>query len=595
MDYKQTLEEGGYFILSDTATEVKTKKAIGIRRMSLIRSAEYLEGYALEPPFIQDYNIHLNPLWEQPELIFYEIYNGLEYDSYNALLSWYSFLKEILLITNEEFDIMTTEGFIPEEIIYSELYYTTLNEIRTSSERPSAKFIRLLRNKYINGEVGGFLYTTWKKRAIYEDTVWNGFNYDEFLLEDDSSVFVPTEENFVYDSINAYDLFINELKLKFYPQVSLVADGRGLLRTVLDKIYVKENESAGSLNPELDFDFDQNTEDTDQNIEGASTINWIKPIYGSSVSFKSRLNYLETSDNSLKIVPSSENNLIIKFNFKYLLNDLSLFSFLKEIQNAEGYRNLNFLDYSGMYKDVIGLVEDYSINKPNKNINEINISISSYFKAPIFNWKTSSILNLQQTLEYTSRKSYKKYEFVYFDPKKHNSDEGEKNKIDNFWFAKEDILAANDAKFDTTKWTKIFNHDSKFPFNFQNKYDFYQMDYRNSFVQNVKYKENSNILKKFEFTIENISDLQCKSILFFLEKKCGYRRFIYKFPFAFSGYMTFVCTEWNHVFNYNDSNTITATFIRDPSIASNFFKFIDYDYYTLNKIPSPYPKLLNSL
>lgn len=324
--------------------------------------------------------------------------------------------------------------------------------------------------------------------------------------------------------------------------------------------------------------------------------NSIKPIYGSSVSFNSRLNYLQTADNSLKLLPSSENNLVTKFNFKYLINDYNLKLLLSIIENAEASRNLQFSDPSNMYKNVIGLVEDYSVNKLNNNISQFNISISSYFKAPIFNWKTSSLLNLANSLEYSSNKSYKKYEFVYFDPQKYDSlYSGEKNKIDNFWFAKEDIEPLNNQKFDTTKWTKTFNHDSKIPFDFQNKYDFYQMDNKNSFVQNIKYKENANALKKFEFKIENISDIQCKSILFFLEKKCGYRRFVYKFPFIFTGYRVFVCNEWNHTFKYYDCNDITATFVEDPSISSNFFKFIDVNYYDLNQVVNPYPMLLTSL
>ena len=329
--------------------------------------------------------------------------------------------------------------------------------------------------------------------------------------------------------------------------------------------------------------------------ENDPLVNLIKPIYGSSVSFNSRLNYLPTSDNSLKLLPSSENNLVSKFNFKYLLNDSTLKTFLHKIENAEGSKNLEFYNFDNMYKNIIGLVEDYSVSKLNNNISQFNIVISSYFKTPIFNWKTSSFLSLPSSIQYSSSKSYKKYEFVYFDPETYNEYNGEKNKIDNFWFAKQDIESTNNQKFDTTKWTKTFNHDSKLPFDFQNKYDFYQLDNKNSFIQNIKYKENSNVLKKFEFKIENISDIQCKSILFFLEKKCGYRRFVYKFPFIFSGYRVFVCIEWSHVFKYYDCNDIVATFVEDPSVSSNFFKFIDADYYSINEVTNPYPTLLTSL
>ena len=50
-----------------------------------------------------------------------------------------------------------------------------------------------------------------------------------------------------------------------------------------------------------------------------------KPVYSSSVNFSSRLNFLKTVDNSLKILPASENNLRIEFNLKFLLdNELAL-------------------------------------------------------------------------------------------------------------------------------------------------------------------------------------------------------------------------------------------------------------------------------
>jgi hypothetical protein len=590
MGYRDYLEKIGYFILSDSAGEVKTIKTVPLKRPAMELGFSYYTNYVIQDLELTD------PRINDLNLIFYDVYIGDGSETayggnYLQTLKWYVFLKELSLITDQEFYFVTSSE---DDDQYQRIIL--LEQIRTLP-RPSAKFINLFINEFITSKVAGNYLTTWKKIPLRPDTVWNGGNYDDYFVYqlEGSEYFEPVQEDFEYGSINAYDLFVNEFEFDFYAKVSLVADGQGGFRTKLDKIPITttNEKNKNPLTPEVDLNNDLDAGDTSS--VDAISIDWIKPIYGSSVAFSSRLNYLETSDNSLKIVPSSENNLITKFNFKYLLNDLNLDPFLSKIQSAEGYKNLKFSDPSNIYKDVIGLVEDYSINKLNKNINEINISISSYFKVPIFNWKTSSFLNLPTSLEYSSQKSYKKYDFVYFDPKKYNQYNGEVNKIDNFWFAKEDIETSNLNKFDVRKWTKVFNHDSKFPFNFKNKYDFYQLDYKNSFVQNVKYKENSNILKNFEFTIDNISNAQCRSILFFLEKKCGYRRFIYKFPFAFSGYMVFICTQWNHVFNYNDSNSITATFVRDPSINSSFFKFIDYDYYILNRIPSPYPELLNSL
>lgn len=368
----------------------------------------------------------------------------------------------------------------------------------------------------------------------------------------------------------------------FYIKIIDYADGLGDILTRIDKIPKSKN----------DFNIDPPVIPK-KFFYSSLTPN---PVYGSNVLFKSRLNYLQTIDNSLKILPSSENNLISQFNFKFLLDEQNLGNLLKKIEIAAGYKNLEFNDPSNMYKDIIGLVENYSLNKNNQLLNEANITVNVYSKAPIFNWKTSSFLNIKNNLEYSSFANYKKYDFVYFDPEKYDSSyKGEKNKIDNFWFAKEDIVATEDSKFNVKKWTKIFNHDSKLPFDLNNKLDFYQMDYKNSYIQNIKYKENPNSLKQFQFKIENITDSQCRSILFFFEKKCGYRRFIYKFPFILSDYKTFICTEWNHVFKYYNCNDITATFIEDPNVNSNNFKFIDYDYYDSNSLNQPYPEFLTSL
>jgi phage-related protein len=282
-----------------------------------------------------------------------------------------------------------------------------------------------------------------------------------------------------------------------------------------------------------------------------------KPIYGSSVSFSSRLNFLQTTDNALKILPSSENNLTIKYNLKFLLDDSDSGNLLKTLELGGGYRYLKFLDPSGLYQDFIGLVEDYSINKNTNNLTEINIIISSYFKAPIFKWRTSSILSniTEENTTFSASKKYNKYDFIYIES-------NVKNKIDNFWFAKQDISA---GLFNSSLWTKNFIFESKLPFSFKNKFDIFQMDYKNSFIQNVKYKENSNSIKEYSFKLENLNTAECRSLLFFLEKKCGYKRFIYDFPVFFKSKKVFICTSWDHTFKYENCNDVNLTFIEDPS------------------------------
>jgi phage-related protein len=297
----------------------------------------------------------------------------------------------------------------------------------------------------------------------------------------------------------------------------------------------------------------------DSKYEYIADLSNFKPIYGSSVSFSSRLNYLQTVDNALKVLPASENNLVVRYNLKFLLTDNETGSLLKTIEIAGGTRYLKFTDPSSFYKDMIGLVEDYSIIKSSQELNEVNIIVSSYFKSPIFNWRTSSFFNIDSSYDYSSYKDYKKYDFVYYATSNVNS------KIDNFWFAKQDISASNNDLFDSSLWTKKFIYETKLPFELKNKFDIYQLDYKNSFIQNIKHKDNSNTLKQYPIKFENISDQQCLSILLFLEKKCGYRRFIYDFPFLLKRAKVFICTEWNHVIKYADCNDITATFVEDPN------------------------------
>jgi phage-related protein len=298
----------------------------------------------------------------------------------------------------------------------------------------------------------------------------------------------------------------------------------------------------------------------DSKYQYDSDLSNFKPIYGSSVSFSSRLNYLQTVDNALKILPSSENNLVTKYNLKFLLTDNDTGILLKTIEIAGAYRYLKFKDPSLLYKDIIGLVEDYSVVKSSQGLNEVSIIVSSYFKSPMFNWRTSSFFNIDTSSStYSSFKNYEKYDFVYYP----TSDV--KNKIDNFWFAKQNITATNNNLFNTSLWTKKFNYETKLPFELKNTIDVYRLDYKNSFIQNVKHKENSNSLKEYPIKFENISNKQCLSILLFLEKKCGYRRFIYDFPFLLKKAKVFICTEWNHILKYADCNDITATFVEDPN------------------------------
>lgn len=312
-----------------------------------------------------------------------------------------------------------------------------------------------------------------------------------------------------------------------------------------------------------------------------------KPVYGSSVSFISRLNKIETIDNSLKVLPASENNLTAVFNLKFILNDADTGNLLKTIEVAQGTRYLKFKDPSNLYQDMVGLVEGFKINKIAQNLNEMDVAIECHIKTPMFNWRTSSFLK-NITINNTNHNQasfYPKYSFVYKDVGLTDPVSLRKlsamNKINNFWFAKEDINIGTPITSDV--WTKNFFYEAMLPFEVANTFDFFRIEYKNSFIQNVQSRENNNSLKDFNIKFESISDAQCRSMLFFLEKKCGYRKFIYEFPAFLKEQKVFICTQWSHVFKFKNSNDLTLKITEDPnpSILIDSSNPSIYNYYVI--------------
>ncbi len=286
-----------------------------------------------------------------------------------------------------------------------------------------------------------------------------------------------------------------------------------------------------------------------------------KPIYGSSVSFSSKVSSLPMIDNSLKVQPNSENNLTVKFNLKFLLNDLMTGNLLKTIEIAGGTRYLKFIDPSFFYKDFTGIVLDYKVNKEGKNLNLVEIILINNFSSPIFNWSKSCFLfGINKDINlFNSQNTYSKYEIIYTE----NPLYVMPNKADNFWIANKNIQAG--TAFSPSNFTKNFIYETKYPFSVSNTLDIAALEYKNSFTKYVKSKTNINTLKNFPMRFENISDIQCKSMLFFLERKMGYKKFIYEFPLFFNKNKIFVCLNWTHTFNYFDSHEISLDLNEDPT------------------------------
>lgn len=283
------------------------------------------------------------------------------------------------------------------------------------------------------------------------------------------------------------------------------------------------------------------------------------PLYNSSVTYQANTKFMSTIDNSLKAYPSTENNITVKYSLKFLLKDSDAGDLLKTIEVASGTKILKFKDPSGMYSDFAGLVEDYSIEKTDQNYTKIDLVVTSYFKSVLYNWSKSSFFNSISRANnlFNTSNSYSKYQTVYYDGISTSN-----NKMDNFWIAKNDIVAGTD--FSVSNFTKSFIYDHKLPFSLKNNIDVHKLEYKNSLIKNINYKTNSNSIKSLSLSFDNIDDNQCLSMLFFLEKKAGYRKFIYSPPVFFNKYKVFICTNWTHTFKYKNSHSLNLTLVEDP-------------------------------
>lgn len=85
--------------------------------------------------------------------------------------------------------------------------------------------------------------------------------------------------------------------------------------------------------------------------------------------------------------------------------------------------------------------------------------------------------------------------------------------------------------------------------------------FKGSFSQTLNISRNQNRIGALNLTFTNRGERETYAILHFLESHMGYKPFVYEYD---SNHIkqkrVFYCDNWNHTFNYVESNTITATF-----------------------------------
>lgn len=296
--------------------------------------------------------------------------------------------------------------------------------------------------------------------------------------------------------------------------------------------------------------------DRTTNISGISLvdISLIDPIYGSSVTFESTNLEFNKNDNYYQLIPRGINNLSAKFNLSYQVNETKAIELVNLYENSNGSRWIGVNSDSSIYRDVSGYCESYSIDHINNQNYKFNVTINVVESPGIINWSGMNYLNPNFS-EYEDGVQYEKHDIVYtgvndlklnnffYCTKDHNSTaENSPTGIDSNWtqefYWKPDLTSKNSVKMDVNKWEA-------------------------GFASFNKIKKNTSLVP-IDYTFSNISTKELKSILHFLENKCGYRRFKHQIPSVYNRPKVYICPTWTHTWVYKNSHNLQVSFKEDP-------------------------------
>ena len=304
--------------------------------------------------------------------------------------------------------------------------------------------------------------------------------------------------------------------------------------------------------------------DRTRNISGVSAPDELSglsltPVYGSQVTFSSKVNSYQTDDHYYNLIPLSLNSLTANYKLRYDVNETGARNLANFFESKSGSLDFEFTpDNSGIYKTVSGYCNNYAINFVNNQHFEVAADIAIDDAPTLLNWSGNSFTNIPFR-DYDYSIAYQKYDVVYTGINE--------NKLNNFYYCSGDHTSSdtNSPTGTSTMWTQkfFFKPDIETQNDVQIKVD--APDYKNSFVKRILPKGETNISTfGMQYTYSNITDKQLKAMLQFLENKGGYRRFEHQVPSVYNQPKVYYCPEWSHTWNYFNSNTLTVSLVEDP-------------------------------
>lgn len=300
----------------------------------------------------------------------------------------------------------------------------------------------------------------------------------------------------------------------------------------------------------------------DQNIIGASTINWnsYSPAYGSRVSFSSLSNRQELDDGYYNLIPYSLNNLYAQFDLKYEVTQAQAKNLVNFFETKSGVTPFAFR--LPVMRELSGICTSYAINHINLNHYEVAARIEVERNSPLINWHDSCFSEID-LLEYNEGGLYSLYDVVF--------DTGlfaaSGNAFNSFFYFSGNYLEPREtvspAQDTDGYWTQEFFFQPDEGLQNEVQFQINKVEFKNSAIDRIKTRKNTAIVP-LNYKFSNISEKQAKCLLTFLERHAGYRRFRHQIPSVYNRPKVFYCPSWSLTWDYNNSYTIETSFIEDP-------------------------------
>ena len=282
----------------------------------------------------------------------------------------------------------------------------------------------------------------------------------------------------------------------------------------------------------------------------------LTPSYGSSVSFSADSNAYVTDNFYFNSIPLSLNSLTAEFNLRYDVNETNARKLVTFFENQSGNKQLEFIPDTRTYKTLSGFCNNYAVNFVNNQHLEFGATISVDGAPTLLNWSGGNFTNV--TFQgWTPSTSYKKYDVVFSGVNQ--------NKLDNFFYCSGDHSsnATNSPTGASSAWSQkfFFEPDVGTSNSVGIKADV--LNFNNSFKERLK---TSNNISTFDmsYSFSNISDHQLKSMIHFLERKGGYRRFEHQIPSVYNRPKVYYSPSWSHTWVAFNSNNLTVELVEDP-------------------------------